>query len=172
MENILIDKTIDTPYVRFEPGYIEIEGRSIPENVHNFYHPLYLWVEEYIKKPEKFTKITISIEYTNSSSTKYINDIIQMLGTAYNEKHDMKVFWKYEEDDETILQIGEDLSSILDIPFKFIEYEEIRKQIDKIKVKRIETGEIITITHRFWETIKRNGHEDEYIILEQYVDED
>lgn len=171
MEQILIDKSIDTPYVRLENGYIEIEGRSIPENVHLFYTPLYEWVEEYVKSPEPYTKIIINLEYTNSSSNKYINEMLKELSKAYDNGFDMKVFWKFEEDDEVIKQIGEDIESIINIPFKYMEYEEIRVNVDKITVKRLSTNELITMTVRYWESIKRNGHEEEYVVVDDGSDD-
>jgi len=172
MENILLEKTNDTPYVRFERGYLEIEGRSIPENVHTFYQEMYNWVEEYIKNPESYTKIIVNLEYTNSSSNKYINDMLKKLGEAFDKGFDMKVFWKFEEDDDSIKQIGEDLESILNIPFKYIEYEEIRIKVEKLTIKNKDTGELSTISMRLWDTIKRNGHEDEYEVIEQESDDD
>ena len=36
-------------------------------------------------------------------------------------KHDVVIFWYYEEDDEDMLEAGEDYESIIRIPFKMVE---------------------------------------------------
>ena len=37
----------------------------------------------------------------------------------------MEVKWYYEEDDEEMLEAGEDYEAIIDLPFEMIEVEEI-----------------------------------------------
>ena len=38
---------------------------------------------------------------------------------------EVKVNWYYEEDDEDMLEAGEDYQAIIDLPFKMIEVEEL-----------------------------------------------
>ena len=38
---------------------------------------------------------------------------------------DITVKWHYEEDDEDMLEAGEDYEAIIDLPFEMIEVEEI-----------------------------------------------
>ena len=45
---LLIDKTADCPYINFsEEGIIDIEGRSITEDVFSFWQPLLEWISNY-----------------------------------------------------------------------------------------------------------------------------
>jgi len=126
MEPISIEGSPKTPTVIFDAseGIIEIKGRSIPENSIEFYKPLVDWLEEYKKDPLPVTKVNIQLEYFNTSSSKCILDVFKKLEAIHKAKHDVEVNWYYEEDDEDMLEAGEDYESIIRIPFKMIEIAE------------------------------------------------
>lgn len=165
---ILIDKTADCPYVNFsEEGIIDIEGRSITEDVFSFWQPLLEWISNYCSKPAEFTDVRIFLEYTNSSSNKYINEILRKLEECYSNGNKLKITWKYEEDDESILQLGKDLEAITNLPFQFEEVEIEIQRAQKVKIKSKKTGTEAIITFRYWDAIIRNGHGDEYLVIEE-----
>jgi hypothetical protein len=126
MNSILIEGTPKTPTVKFDAdtGVIEIKGRSIPENSIEFYKPLIDWLEDYSTVPQKLTQVNIQLEYFNTSSSKCILDVFKKLENVYKGKNEVIINWYYEEDDEDMLEAGEDYQSILKIPFKMIEIEE------------------------------------------------
>ena len=123
MESISIEGTPKTPAVSFyaETGVIEIKGRSIPENSIEFYRPLVEWLEDYSKNPQKLTTVNIQLEYFNTSSSKCILDVFKKLESIKKARNDVIINWYYEEDDEDMLEAGEDYESIIRIPFKMIE---------------------------------------------------
>ncbi len=123
MESISIEGTPKTPAVGFnaETGVIEIKGRSIPENSIEFYRPLVEWLEDYSKNPQKLTTVNIQLEYFNTSSSKCILDVFKKLESIKKARNDVIINWYYEEDDEDMLEAGEDYESIIRIPFKMIE---------------------------------------------------
>lgn len=124
MEDIKIDGTPKTPTVQFdaEKGLLEIKGRSIPENSIEFYKPLMDWIESYAKNAKTNTTVNVQLEYFNTSSSKCILDLFKKLEAINNE---IVVNWYYEEDDEDMLEAGEDYDAIINIPFRMIEIEEI-----------------------------------------------
>jgi len=126
MEPLIIEGTPKTPTVRFDAdeGVIEIKGRSIPENSVEFYEPLVNWLEEYKKNPKAKTVVNIQLEYFNTSSSKCILDVFKKLEAIHKAKHEVEINWYYEEDDEDMLEAGEDYESIIRIPFKMIEIVE------------------------------------------------
>jgi len=126
MEPLIIEGTLKTPTVRFdaEEGVIEIKGRSIPENSVEFYKPLVDWLEEYKKNPKPKTTVNIQLEYFNTSSSKCILDVFKKLEAIHKAKNEVEINWYYEEDDEDMLEAGEDYESIIRIPFKMIEIVE------------------------------------------------
>ncbi len=123
MEPLTIEGTAKTPNVKFEgdQGFIEIKGRSIPENSIEFYKPLVDWLEEYGKGRAALTKVNIQLEYFNTSSSKCILDVFKKLEAIYKAKNEVIINWYYEEDDEDMLEAGEDYESIIRVPFKMIE---------------------------------------------------
>ena len=123
MESIFIEGTLKTPMVKFDgkTGIVEIKGRSIPENSIEFYKPLVDWLEEYAKKPLDKTQVNVQLEYFNTSSSKCILDVFKKLEAIHKAKHDVVINWYYEEDDEDMLEAGEDYESIIRVPFKMIE---------------------------------------------------
>jgi len=126
MGNIQIEGTPKTPVVNFdyEKGLIEIKGRSIPENSIEFYKQMVDWLESYAAKPQKSTVVNIQLEYFNTSSSKCILDVFKKLEAIYKQDNDVVINWYYEEDDEDMLEAGEDYQSIIRVPFKMIEIEE------------------------------------------------
>ncbi len=126
MEILSIEGQAKTPTVNLNPetGTIEIKGRSIPENSIEFYKPVVDWLEEYGKNPKEKTTVNIQLEYFNTSSSKCILDVLKKLEAIAKAGHDIIINWFYEEDDEDMLEAGEDYQSIIKVPFKMIETED------------------------------------------------
>ena len=123
MESLIIEGTTKTPDVNFnaEKGLLEVKGRSIPENSIEFYKPLVDWLEEYAQNPISKTQVNVHLEYFNTSSSKCILDVFKKLEAIHKNKYDVQINWYYEEDDEDMLEAGEDYESIIRVPFKMIE---------------------------------------------------
>ena len=122
MESLLIEGTAKTPTVKFDAGgLLEVKGRSIPENSIEFYKPMVDWLDKYAKSPAKQTKVNIQLEYFNTSSSKCILDVFKKLEVIHKLSNEVVINWYYEEDDEDMLEAGEDYESIIRIPFKMIE---------------------------------------------------
>jgi len=126
MEALSIEGTAKTPVVRFnaQEGVIEIKGRSIPENSIEFYKPLVEWLEEYSSAPLDLTQVNVQLECFNTSSSKWILDVFKELEAIHKGKSEVIINWYYEEDDEDMLEAGEDYESIIRVPFKMIEIVE------------------------------------------------
>lgn len=124
MNNIYKESTEKTPEVKFilEEGLMEIKGRSIPENSLKFYEELLDWVEHYSKIAQDVTNVNIQLEYFNTSSSKCLLDLFKKME---NIKKTININWYYEEDDEDMLEAGEDYDAIISIPFKMIEVLEL-----------------------------------------------
>jgi len=125
MDPIVIEGTSKTPSVNFNAstGVLELKGRSIPENSIEFYKPLIEWIEKYGATPQAKTVVNVQLEYFNTSSSKCILDVFKRLEAIANNGHDVVINWHYEEDDEDMLEAGEDYQSIIKVPFKMIEVE-------------------------------------------------
>jgi uncharacterized Fe-S radical SAM superfamily protein PflX len=104
MKNLIIEPTENTPAVKFLiDGRLSIEGRSLPNNVPAFYHPLIEWVKNI--KVETVV-MDINLEYYNSISSKKLLEIMKILD-AKNCLKEFIVKWHYEIEDEESLEKGE-----------------------------------------------------------------
>lgn len=126
MESLNIEGSAKTPTIKFEPatGKLLIRGRSIPENSIEFYKPLVDKLEEYAGSPQSTTNVDIQLEYFNTSSSKCILDVFKKLEAINAGSSEVVINWHYEEDDEDMLEAGEDYQAIINVPFKMIEMEE------------------------------------------------
>lgn len=126
MEAISIEGTPKTPTVTFDTGkgFLEIKGRSIPENSIEFYKPITDLLEKYASSPQAETNVNIQLEYFNTSSSKCILDIFKKLEGIFKSGSKVVINWYYEEDDEDMLEAGEDYQAIINVPFKMVQVVE------------------------------------------------
>jgi hypothetical protein len=126
MEKLTIEGTPKTPTINFDnaSGTLLIKGRSIPENSIEFYKPLVEALEKYASKPLGATNVNIQLEYFNTSSSKCILDVFKKLEGIHKGGSATTINWYYEQDDEDMLEAGEDYQAIISVPFKMIEIEE------------------------------------------------
>ncbi len=113
---VKIDKTFNTPSIDISPGYIEIQGRSIPEDSFEFYIPVIEHITNYLKGDILHTKVVIYLEYINSSSKKFLTNILNLLEKSYLKGKQIELYWQYDEDDEAIYDLGNDFRSFIKIP--------------------------------------------------------
>ena len=124
MEDLKQEGSAKTPEVEFNAsGELLLKGRSIPENSIEFYKPLIEWIDSYSESPNSSTVLNVQLEYFNTSSSKCILDVFKKLESVTGSEVSVK--WYYEEDDEDMLEAGEDYEAIIDLPFEMIEVEEI-----------------------------------------------
>ena len=117
MNDMIIQATVNTPVIEFEnSGKLLIKGRSLPENVSKFYHPLIKWVRN-LKTDRVVAEIRM--EYISSSSTKKLLEILKSIDRNDSVKEFM-VHWYYETDDEDSFENGKILAELLKkAEFKF-----------------------------------------------------
>ncbi len=131
MRKLLIEKTSKTPRVLFDPDnwVLEIEGISRPENVRQFYYPIIERLENFRKnelesiKPEERKKpfiVKLYLDYFNSSSAKFILDIIMQIAGFHDDGMNPIIEWYFEEDDIDTKEAGQEFEELVDIEFKYI----------------------------------------------------
>jgi hypothetical protein len=121
VESLSIIETHKTPAIKSDSdlGFIEIKGRSNPENPIDFYKPLLDWATEYSKNPREKTELSIQLEHFNTGSSKRILDLLKKLELLLLTNNQVQVNWYY--DDEDILEAGVTFQTMTKIPFKMIE---------------------------------------------------
>ena len=122
MENLRLEATSVTPFVFFDTdiGVLELKGRSSPDNSLGFYSPIIQYIDNYLKGPVDSLKINVNLEYFNTSSLKCIFQMLKKLTDINENGAELVVNWFYEEEDEDMLETGEDIADLLDLDFNFI----------------------------------------------------
>jgi len=125
MKNLEISKTKTTPeiFFNFSTNELTIKGESFPENTSEFYAPIFEWLEEYLETiSDQVVDINIELVYFNSSSSKVLMDLFDMLEEAVQNGKDISVNWRYDQDNEMAAEYGEDFMEDLEnLPFKLVE---------------------------------------------------
>lgn len=123
MENLSIERTNRTPKVYFDArtGVLEIAGRSIPENSAEFYQPLLDWIDEAAQAELLTFNLVLKLEYFNTSSSKFILDILKKLEKIHMETgKPVFVKWYYDQRDEDMEEAGQDFRDIIKLDFELI----------------------------------------------------
>ena len=119
-DSISIKGTFKTTLINFQPGLIEISGRSIPEDAITFFTPIVNWIDNYCKSPLDVTNVNIRIEYINSGSNRFIFQILKQIASLSKKGYKVNLKWFYEEDDDAIKNLGQDFQTLIDLPFEMI----------------------------------------------------
>ncbi len=122
MENYTLTGDYKQPGVNLDAGkgIIEIKGRSIPEQTTKFYQPILDWVDSYIQNPAEETIINYHLDYYNSSSKKYLLDILERFTPLHNSGKKITFNWYYEEDDDEAEDAGILYGELAEYPVNLI----------------------------------------------------
>ncbi|HTJ50992.1 MAG TPA: DUF1987 domain-containing protein [Cyclobacteriaceae bacterium] len=120
MDILSIESTDETPRVLLDKasGVFEISGRSLPEDSPEFYNPVLQWIDDYKKDPNPTTEFLFKLEYSNTASSKLIQDVMLALEKVKNTK----IVWYYESEDEDMEQAGREFAELVNVPFEFKTY--------------------------------------------------
>jgi len=121
MKALVFESTEYTPEVVLDPAgnRFEISGRSVPNDAESFYGPVLEWFEEYANLPNRKTVINFDLEFFNISSSKRLLFILYRLNEMVEQGADVSVCWKYSEDDDDMLEVGQDYAFMVKVPFEF-----------------------------------------------------
>ena len=125
MIKIQIKPTKQTPEINFdfEKAEFVIKGCSRPEDVELFYGPIIKKIDEYkkiLKSNPTHLKINIHIVYFNSSSLKFLLELLRLC-VFIKGPDSVDINWKYDKDDEDVMEVGHELSEALNVSFVFVE---------------------------------------------------
>jgi hypothetical protein len=116
-----IQPTKSTPEISLNPnGMIRIKGRSMIGNILDFGRQVDDWIEKYLDNPADLTCVDFYLEYLNTNNLKFYISLLKKIETVKLKNKKLMINWYYEEGDEDIIEKGEYISSVLDIPYNFI----------------------------------------------------
>ncbi len=117
MENKIINATELGPEIILETkGSIKITGKSRMEDASSYYKGTHEWVVEYFKNNNNPITVELNLSYFNSSSAKQLLKLLMDIdsnGTG-------KVIWIYPANNDTLLERGQELEIMVDLPFEYV----------------------------------------------------
>jgi hypothetical protein len=66
--------------------------------------------------------VNFRLDYFNTSSSKCVIDILDILDKYHGNSGKVSVKWYYKEDDDDMLETGEEFSSDIKVPFELLSY--------------------------------------------------
>lgn len=123
MSDLYLSKTKTTPAIEFNgaTGKLIISGESYPENSAEFYKPVFSWLNNYMEVKREI-EFSFKLTYFNTSSSKSILDIIELLENYHQTGGKVSLNWYFEEEDDDIEDSGIEFTSDLTLPCKLIPY--------------------------------------------------
>ncbi len=122
MEIIRIEKTNNTPSIYIDEANLlcRIVGSSFPEDAYEVYQHVIDWLGRVSKDNKSELVVEFDYDFLNSISHKKVWQILHELKQLYKAGKQVKVIWYYNESDEDIMEAGEDLAELMNIPFELI----------------------------------------------------
>jgi len=132
MDSFIIAPTEDSPSVNFDTvaNHFVISGASRPENSRTFYAPIINWITDYEKElaarkengDETPLVFVYRFDYFNSSSAKFILDIL-LISTSFSDQgYAIRVQWICDGRDEDMMDMGKEFSEMAELKFDYIQY--------------------------------------------------
>jgi hypothetical protein len=121
METLYIPGSDDTPEITLDKTkcIFEIKGRSLPEDVIEFYSRVFSWLEQYVSDPNEESVFKISIDYFNSASQRALNEIFTILSRIPLKGKKILVEWYYFSEDDEMRESGHEFAELTKLPFQF-----------------------------------------------------
>jgi len=125
MNRLDIPRTTSTPQIRFVPATnrLLLRGESYPENSFAFYAPIFAWLKEYLATGQPLT-LDIDIDYMNSSSTKCMLDLLDLLEEDFSKGGKVAIVWHYDRENPRSLDLAEEFREEVSLPFTVVTDDE------------------------------------------------
>jgi len=123
MKNLNIADTKNTPEVSFDiqSGVFSIVGESYPETAMVFYQEVIDWLKAFSAQNTKPVEMNFKLSYLNTSSSKCILNIINVMEAMHGKGVPVKVNWYYKEDDEDMKISGDEFAEDMTVQFNVIQ---------------------------------------------------
>jgi hypothetical protein len=116
-DKLNIEATSRTPAVVFDFANhrMKIAGESYPEDVTEFYRPVFDALDAYLGKLGKGScRFDFELIYLNSSSAKAVMMLMDKLDAAAKKGAAVEVYWFYDHEDDTMQELGEEFGEDLE----------------------------------------------------------
>lgn len=121
-----LSKADNKPLLDFngDTGKFLISGVSNPENASEFYAPILAWMDDYTPTNGQKVTLEIKMDYFGTSSTKWILQIMKRFEAMASKGVDVAIKWYYYDDDEDLMEAGQQFSELVKIPFELVAFSD------------------------------------------------
>ena len=128
---LTIPKTEKTPEITLDDSLqlFQVKGNCLPENIRDFSQMVTEKLENYLhdlgRKQENNLKIkpfrvNFKLGYFNTAAAKFIADVLILVKSHIQTGSNIKIYWHYHEDDYDMLEAGEDIAKMVEMPMTFV----------------------------------------------------
>ncbi len=117
MKNLSIPASARTPAIDFDFGnnQLKLSGESYPEDVTEFYQPVFSALDAYLAAlGQGSCRFDFELIYFNSSSAKAVMMLMDKLDAAAAKGATIDIYWFYDEEDDTMQELGEEFGEDLE----------------------------------------------------------
>jgi hypothetical protein len=114
MRTLQLPATTVTPLVEFDSdrGHLLMSGECYPENPTPFFAPIFAAVEGHFRRTTlREFEARFRLSYVNSASTKALRRLFGVLNAMAEHGISVSVAWVHDPDDDTAVELGEDLAA-------------------------------------------------------------
>jgi hypothetical protein len=131
MKPLLIPEKDNSPAIRFDPdtNHLSLSGDSTPENCMEFYKPVIQWLENYRAllyyrnrntQRRQTMKLEIRLNYFNTTSAKFLLEILKISKSIGSDGHEVELIWFYENDDQDMKDAGMEMAELANVNLVFV----------------------------------------------------
>ena len=121
------------PSIQFskEKNIFKIVGSSNMEDAKSFYNIVINWLKDYTKNPNQESTFDFNFSELNQSSLKMLLFVFQQVKSLQIDGNKIFVNWNYAKSQTFIKEMGQDISSMTDVSFNYIEIQLV-PQVDLV----------------------------------------
>lgn len=131
MKFIDIKRTDKTPEIVLDTDkrLFQIRGNCLPENIREISSEVTGKYEQFListlsgcaeEERSDVFRVHFRMGYFNSAAAKFIADLIMISGKYTSKGLNIRLYWYFEEDDHDMLEAGEEISQLVNVPMEFI----------------------------------------------------
>jgi hypothetical protein len=128
---LTILKTEKTPEITLDDSHqlFQVKGNCLPENIRDFSQivteKLDVYLHDLGRKNENDSKskpfrVNFKLGYFNTAAAKFIADVLMLVKSHIQKGSNIKIYWHYNEDDYDMLEAGEDIAKMVEVPMTFV----------------------------------------------------
>ncbi len=136
MENLLIAGTENTPSVEYNADDLvfKMYGSSTSVDAKTFYTPIIDWLRECSIETNKLLKFEFNFSEVSQPSLKMLLYLLQEIKGKEIDGKDVVVAWGVPFLNNLIKEVGQDISYMSDVKFKFLSFTEQTERSEELEL--------------------------------------